>query len=199
MCLQRERAAVPPHQGPRQPVGPARFLACLPALAAVSLGSIPPTVGAHGPSPAGTCLRLYSEAFYEQRLPPSPAPHVSETSLSRLVLLLKRLDIADMGQCDFLDRPGSARRVAEGLGTAWGGRGRGARQGQPCRRSRRLAVAVAVTAPWVVSGEGLEGPAGAGGGWAGPPGPGSRLMSCSSPRVADASAGGPGLPGRPGR
>ncbi|XP_027525517.1 ATP-dependent RNA helicase DQX1 isoform X1 [Corapipo altera] len=55
-------------------------------------------------SPSGTCLRLYSEAF-EQRLPPSPAPHVSETSLSRLVLLLKRLDIADMGQCDFLDRP----------------------------------------------------------------------------------------------
>lgn len=63
---------------------------------------------AHSPSPAGTCLRLYSEAFYEQRLPPSPAPHVSETSLSRLVLLLKRLDIADMGQCDFLDRPGGA-------------------------------------------------------------------------------------------
>uniref|UniRef100_A0A8C6ZZN3 Helicase C-terminal domain-containing protein n=1 Tax=Nothoprocta perdicaria TaxID=30464 RepID=A0A8C6ZZN3_NOTPE len=56
-------------------------------------------------SPPGTCLRLYSEAFYEQRLPPNPAPHVSETSLSRLVLLLKRLDIADMGQCDFLDRP----------------------------------------------------------------------------------------------
>ncbi|XP_017597877.1 PREDICTED: LOW QUALITY PROTEIN: ATP-dependent RNA helicase DQX1 [Corvus brachyrhynchos] len=55
-------------------------------------------------SPPGTCLRLYSEAF-EQRLPPSPAPHVSETSLSRLVLLLKRLDIAAMGQCDFLDRP----------------------------------------------------------------------------------------------
>nr|XP_025974745.1 ATP-dependent RNA helicase DQX1 isoform X2 [Dromaius novaehollandiae] len=58
-------------------------------------------------SPPGTCLRLYSEAFHEQRLPPSPAPHVSETSLSRLVLLLKRLDIADMGQCDFLDRPGA--------------------------------------------------------------------------------------------
>ncbi|XP_053922248.1 ATP-dependent RNA helicase DQX1 [Cuculus canorus] len=56
-------------------------------------------------SPPGTCLRLYSEVFYEQRLPPNPAPHVSETSLSRLVLLLKRLDIADMGQCDFLDRP----------------------------------------------------------------------------------------------
>ncbi|XP_074721404.1 ATP-dependent RNA helicase DQX1 [Strix uralensis] len=56
-------------------------------------------------SPPGTCLRLYSEAAFEQRLLPSPTPHVSETSLSRLVLLLKRLDIADMGQCDFLDRP----------------------------------------------------------------------------------------------
>uniref|UniRef100_A0A8C0GWZ8 DEAQ-box RNA dependent ATPase 1 n=1 Tax=Chelonoidis abingdonii TaxID=106734 RepID=A0A8C0GWZ8_CHEAB len=54
---------------------------------------------------AGTCVRLYSEAFYEQFLPAAPAPHVSEANLSRLVLLLKRLDIADMGQCDFLDRP----------------------------------------------------------------------------------------------
>ncbi|XP_074848228.1 ATP-dependent RNA helicase homolog DQX1 [Carettochelys insculpta] len=56
-------------------------------------------------SPPGTCVRLYSEAFYEQHLPSAPAPHVSEANLSRLVLLLKRLDIADMGQCDFLDRP----------------------------------------------------------------------------------------------
>uniref|UniRef100_A0A8C8S4Z5 DEAQ-box RNA dependent ATPase 1 n=1 Tax=Pelusios castaneus TaxID=367368 RepID=A0A8C8S4Z5_9SAUR len=56
-------------------------------------------------SPPGSCVRLYSEAFYEQCLPASPIPHVSEANLSRLVLLLKRLDIADMGQCDFLDRP----------------------------------------------------------------------------------------------
>lgn len=73
---------------------------------------------AHSPCLAGTCLRLYSESFYEQRLPPSPAPHVSETSLSRLVLLLKRLDIADMGQCDFLDRPGSAQQAKHGTGWA---------------------------------------------------------------------------------
>lgn len=98
-------------------------LPCLPALAALSLGFILPTVMAHGPSPAGTCLRLYSEAFYEQRLPPSPAPHVSETSLSRLVLLLKRLDIADMGQCDFLDRPGSARGAQRGRACHGGGAG----------------------------------------------------------------------------
>ncbi|XP_048457768.1 putative pre-mRNA-splicing factor ATP-dependent RNA helicase DHX32 [Rhincodon typus] len=52
----------------------------------------------------GKCFRLYSEAFHNEMLDVSP-PRVSETNLSHLVLLLKRLDIADMGQCDFLDRP----------------------------------------------------------------------------------------------
>ncbi|XP_054845799.1 ATP-dependent RNA helicase DQX1 [Eublepharis macularius] len=55
-------------------------------------------------TPSGTCLRLYTESFYES-LPALPPAHVTEANLSRLVLLLKRLDIADMGQCDFLDRP----------------------------------------------------------------------------------------------
>lgn len=85
-------------------------------LVRASSGAMCRPAPAHSPSPAGTCLRLYSEAFYEQRLPPSPAPHVSETSLSRLVLLLKRLDIADMGQCDFLDRPGGAETECGGAG-----------------------------------------------------------------------------------
>ncbi|GCC34308.1 hypothetical protein chiPu_0012781 [Chiloscyllium punctatum] len=52
----------------------------------------------------GKCFRLYSEAFHNEMPEVSP-PRVSETNLSHLVLLLKRLDIADMGQCDFLDRP----------------------------------------------------------------------------------------------
>ncbi|XP_060695762.1 putative pre-mRNA-splicing factor ATP-dependent RNA helicase DHX32 isoform X1 [Hemiscyllium ocellatum] len=52
----------------------------------------------------GKCFRLYSEAFHNEMSEVSP-PRVSETNLSHLVLLLKRLDIADMGQCDFLDRP----------------------------------------------------------------------------------------------
>ncbi|XP_066488811.1 ATP-dependent RNA helicase DQX1 isoform X2 [Tiliqua scincoides] len=56
-------------------------------------------------SPPGTCLRLYTEAFYEQSLPAIPPAPVTEANLSCLVLLLKRLDIADMGQCDFLNRP----------------------------------------------------------------------------------------------
>ncbi|XP_062991317.1 ATP-dependent RNA helicase DQX1 [Elgaria multicarinata webbii] len=55
--------------------------------------------------PPGSCLRLYSEAFYEEGLPALPVAPITEAELSRLVLLLKRLDIADMGQCDFLDRP----------------------------------------------------------------------------------------------
>ncbi|XP_041067666.1 putative pre-mRNA-splicing factor ATP-dependent RNA helicase DHX32 isoform X2 [Carcharodon carcharias] len=52
----------------------------------------------------GKCFRLYSKAFHND-MPDVPPPRVSETNLSHLVLLLKRLDIADMGQCDFLDRP----------------------------------------------------------------------------------------------
>lgn len=52
----------------------------------------------------GKCFRLYSEAFHN-KMASVPPPRVSETNLSHLVLLLKRLDIADMGQCDFLDRP----------------------------------------------------------------------------------------------
>ncbi|XP_053113852.1 LOW QUALITY PROTEIN: ATP-dependent RNA helicase DQX1 [Hemicordylus capensis] len=56
-------------------------------------------------SPPGSCLRLYSESSYSQSFPLLPPAPVTEASLSRLVLLLKRLDIADMGQCDFLDRP----------------------------------------------------------------------------------------------
>ena len=128
---------------------------------------------AHSPPPTGTCLRLYSEAFYEQRLPPSPAPHVSETSLSRLVLLLKRLDIADMGQCDFLDRPGGAETECRGV-------------------RRRAGASCGPRSLW----KGVEASTAAG-----PPALGgavSCLTSRPSPRVADAGAGGPGLPGCPG-
>ncbi|XP_044285350.1 ATP-dependent RNA helicase DQX1 isoform X2 [Varanus komodoensis] len=55
--------------------------------------------------PPGSCLRLYSEATWEAGLPALPPAPIAEAELSRRVLLLKRLDIADMGQCDFLDRP----------------------------------------------------------------------------------------------
>ncbi|XP_067293634.1 ATP-dependent RNA helicase DQX1 [Pseudorasbora parva] len=53
----------------------------------------------------GVCFRLYSQLMYEEEMPLSRCPAVAEANLSHLVLLLKRLDIADMGQCKFLDRP----------------------------------------------------------------------------------------------
>ncbi|KAM6902479.1 LOW QUALITY PROTEIN: ATP-dependent RNA helicase DQX1 [Xenentodon cancila] len=53
----------------------------------------------------GMCVRLYPRSLYEQGMAEAHCPGVVEENLSHLVLLLKRLDIADMGQCKFLDRP----------------------------------------------------------------------------------------------
>uniref|UniRef100_A0A3Q3W0G1 Uncharacterized protein n=1 Tax=Mola mola TaxID=94237 RepID=A0A3Q3W0G1_MOLML len=53
----------------------------------------------------GLCLRLYPQSLYENGMGEAHCPGVVEENLSHLVLLLKRLDIADMGQCKFLDRP----------------------------------------------------------------------------------------------
>ncbi|KAM7369413.1 hypothetical protein PAMP_013682 [Pampus punctatissimus] len=53
----------------------------------------------------GLCLRLYSQSVYNDVMREAHCPGVVEENLSHLVLLLKRLDIADMGQCKFLDRP----------------------------------------------------------------------------------------------
>lgn len=53
----------------------------------------------------GMCVRLYPESLYEEGMEETHCPGVVEENLSHLVLLLKRLDIADMGQCKFLDRP----------------------------------------------------------------------------------------------
>ncbi|XP_035523597.1 ATP-dependent RNA helicase DQX1 [Morone saxatilis] len=53
----------------------------------------------------GLCLRLYPQSLYDDGMGEAHCPGVVEENLSHLVLLLKRLDIADMGQCKFLDRP----------------------------------------------------------------------------------------------
>ncbi|XP_070844911.1 ATP-dependent RNA helicase DQX1-like [Chaetodon trifascialis] len=53
----------------------------------------------------GLCVRLYPQSLYEDGMGEAHCPGVMEENLSHLVLLLKRLDIADMGQCKFLDRP----------------------------------------------------------------------------------------------
>ncbi|XP_077478725.1 ATP-dependent RNA helicase DQX1 [Stigmatopora argus] len=53
----------------------------------------------------GLCFRLYPQSVYDDGMEEAHCPGVMEENLSHLVLLLKRLDIADMGQCKFLDRP----------------------------------------------------------------------------------------------
>lgn len=55
--------------------------------------------------PPGSCLRLYSKSTLELEAPPLPHPKVLEENLSSLVLLLKRKQIAEPGECHFLDRP----------------------------------------------------------------------------------------------
>lgn len=55
--------------------------------------------------PPGTCLRLYSKSTLDLEAPPLPHPKVCEENLSSLVLLLKRKQIAEPGECHFLDRP----------------------------------------------------------------------------------------------
>uniref|UniRef100_A0A8C6IKL0 ATP-dependent RNA helicase homolog DQX1 n=1 Tax=Mus spicilegus TaxID=10103 RepID=A0A8C6IKL0_MUSSI len=55
--------------------------------------------------PPGSCLRLYSKSTLELEAPPLPHPKVCEENLSSLVLLLMRKQIAEPGECHFLDRP----------------------------------------------------------------------------------------------
>ncbi|XP_072570274.1 ATP-dependent RNA helicase DQX1 isoform X1 [Paramormyrops kingsleyae] len=56
-------------------------------------------------SSPGICFRLYPQSLYDEVMVKTRSPGVVEENLSHVVLLLKRLDIADMGQCKFLDRP----------------------------------------------------------------------------------------------
>ncbi|XP_024621402.1 ATP-dependent RNA helicase DQX1 isoform X2 [Neophocaena asiaeorientalis asiaeorientalis] len=53
----------------------------------------------------GSCLCLYPKSFLEREAPPLPQPRVCEENLSPLILLLKRRQIAEPGECHFLDRP----------------------------------------------------------------------------------------------
>ncbi|KAM7079115.1 ATP-dependent RNA helicase DQX1 isoform 3-T3 [Molossus nigricans] len=56
-------------------------------------------------TPPGSCLCLYPKSFQELEAPSLPQPRVCEENLSPLVLLLKRKQIAEPGECHFLDRP----------------------------------------------------------------------------------------------
>uniref|UniRef100_A0AAQ4Q393 Helicase-associated domain-containing protein n=1 Tax=Gasterosteus aculeatus aculeatus TaxID=481459 RepID=A0AAQ4Q393_GASAC len=48
------------------------------------------------------CFCLYPE---DRRLPTETRPHVVESDVSSTVLFLKRMQIAGLGHCDFIDRP----------------------------------------------------------------------------------------------
>uniref|UniRef100_UPI00358EA9B6 ATP-dependent RNA helicase DQX1 n=1 Tax=Myxine glutinosa TaxID=7769 RepID=UPI00358EA9B6 len=54
--------------------------------------------------PPGRCFRLYPNGEMSKMAALSPAA-ILESNLTGVVLLLKRLDVAGMGQCDFVEQP----------------------------------------------------------------------------------------------
>uniref|UniRef100_UPI0037E8373D putative pre-mRNA-splicing factor ATP-dependent RNA helicase DHX32 n=1 Tax=Semicossyphus pulcher TaxID=241346 RepID=UPI0037E8373D len=52
--------------------------------------------------PTGKCFCLYPE---DRQLPTEIRPHILESDISSTVLFLKRMEIAGLHQCDFIDRP----------------------------------------------------------------------------------------------
>ncbi|KAM4623602.1 DEAD/H (Asp-Glu-Ala-Asp/His) box polypeptide 32a [Polymixia lowei] len=52
--------------------------------------------------PTGKCFCLYAE---ERQLPAERSPQILESNIASTVLFLKRMEIAGLGHCDFIDRP----------------------------------------------------------------------------------------------
>ncbi|XP_030643275.1 putative pre-mRNA-splicing factor ATP-dependent RNA helicase DHX32 [Chanos chanos] len=52
--------------------------------------------------PTGKCFCLYPE---DTPLPAESVPHILESDITSTVLFLKRMEIAGLGHCDFVDRP----------------------------------------------------------------------------------------------
>ncbi|XP_054454612.1 putative pre-mRNA-splicing factor ATP-dependent RNA helicase DHX32 [Anoplopoma fimbria] len=52
--------------------------------------------------PTGKCFCLYQE---DGKLPAENPPQILESNITPTVLFLKRMEIAGLGQCDFMDRP----------------------------------------------------------------------------------------------
>ncbi|CAJ1080242.1 DEAD/H (Asp-Glu-Ala-Asp/His) box polypeptide 32a [Xyrichtys novacula] len=52
--------------------------------------------------PTGKCFCLYPE---DSKLPAENSPQILESNITPTVLFLKRMEIAGLGQCDFIDRP----------------------------------------------------------------------------------------------
>lgn len=51
----------------------------------------------------GKCFHLYPE---DEQLPAENSPQILESNITPTVLFLKRIEIAGLAQCDFIDRPG---------------------------------------------------------------------------------------------
>ncbi|XP_053306917.1 putative pre-mRNA-splicing factor ATP-dependent RNA helicase DHX32 isoform X2 [Spea bombifrons] len=58
-----------------------------------------------GACPTGKIFRLYPEEVFQNKMKVSLTPKVEESNLTSMVLFLKRMDIAGLGHCDFLNRP----------------------------------------------------------------------------------------------
>lgn len=61
--------------------------------------------GRAGRTREGKCLRLYSEEFYNEQLPNTTVPEIKRVNLTSTVLALKQMDIANVIDFDFLDKP----------------------------------------------------------------------------------------------
>nr|XP_004659250.3 putative pre-mRNA-splicing factor ATP-dependent RNA helicase DHX32 isoform X1 [Jaculus jaculus]XP_045005016.1 putative pre-mRNA-splicing factor ATP-dependent RNA helicase DHX32 isoform X1 [Jaculus jaculus] len=58
-----------------------------------------------GSSSSGKLFCLYTEEFASKDMKPLKPPEMQEANLTSLVLFMKRVDIAGLGRCDFMNRP----------------------------------------------------------------------------------------------
>ncbi|XP_053130548.1 probable ATP-dependent RNA helicase DHX40 isoform X2 [Hemicordylus capensis] len=70
--------------------------------------------GRAGRTAPGQCFRVYSEEFWAQCMPDHMVPEIRRTSLTSVILTLKRLGIHDVIRFPYLDPP-EERRVLEAL------------------------------------------------------------------------------------
>jgi len=55
----------------------------------------------------GKLFCLYPEEFTYNEMKPHLPAKIEESNLTSMVLFLKRMDIAGLGHCDFITRPGN--------------------------------------------------------------------------------------------
>ena len=61
-------------------------------------------------SSLGKCFCLYPE---DSQLLAENSPQILESNITPTVLFLKRMEIAGLGQCDFINRPGEGSSLEE--------------------------------------------------------------------------------------